>query len=58
MGDAVAAQGDFPDFLTDPVAEMRREPADHDLIGVLVPEEVDPHAIAVFVASPADDVVL
>ena len=38
---------------TDPVAEVRREPADHDLIGVLVPEEVDPHAVAVLVPVAA-----
>ena len=32
--------------LRNPVAEVRREPADHDLVCVLVPEEVDPHAVA------------
>jgi hypothetical protein len=37
------------EFSAEPVAVMRRGPADHDLIGVLVPEEVDPHAIPVFV---------
>ena len=37
---------------------MGREPADHDLIGVVVPEKVDPHAEAVLVGSSSDDVEL
>ena len=32
---------------------MGREPADHDLIGVVVPEKVDPHAEAVLVPVAA-----
>ena len=48
----------FRGGLQNSVAEVRWEPIDHDLIGVLVPEEADPHAAAVFVASSADDVVL
>ena len=45
-------------FSADPVAEVGREPADHDLIGVLVPEVVDPHAVAVFAGVSPDDVEL
>ena len=37
---------------------MRREPADHDLVRDVVPEEVDPHAVAVLVGRPPDDVEL
>ena len=33
--------------LRDPVSEVGWEPPDHDLIGVLVPEKIDPHAVAV-----------
>ena len=32
--------------LRDPVAEVGREPADHDLVRVLIPEEVDLHAVS------------
>ena len=37
---------------------MGREPADDDLIGVLVPEKVEPHTVAVLAGVSPDDVEL
>ena len=45
-------------FLQDPVAEVGREPADHELVGVLIPEEVDSHAAAVLAGVAPDNVEL
>lgn len=42
----------------DPVAEVGWQPADDDLIRVLVPEEVNPHTVAVLAGVPPDDVEL
>lgn len=39
--------------LRNPIAEVGREPADHDLVGVVVPEEVDPHTVAVLMPVAA-----
>lgn len=49
----MSSGGDARRFSADPVAEVGREPADHDLIGVVVPEEVDPHTVAVLVPVAA-----
>lgn len=44
--------------LRDPVSEVGWEPPDHDLIGVLVPEKIDPHAVAVLARLSPDSVEL
>ena len=44
---AVSSDGDVRCVSADPVAEVGRQPADDDLIGVLVSEEVYPHTVAV-----------
>ena len=44
--------------LRNPVAQVGRQPANDDLIRVLVPEEVDPHTVAVLAGAPPDDVEL